>query len=194
MPSDKPAIPAARPQTLPPGPAHRSFPRRPVALRDTPEFRRGRQGERDVVAWLQARGWHVVPTYDYTGTDGTMAPRLQGQFSGFVVPDLDVSKDGQRLWVEVKTKHDATLHRLTGVFEHGISWRQWRHYVTIQGITGTEVWLFVLEEVKQALLAQRLDALGEPRVYAGDRMDPSGMVFWPRERFHFIASLERREA
>lgn len=161
---------------------------------DTPEFARGRQGEIDVAAWLQARGWYVVPSYDYSGAEGNKPPRLQGRIAGYAIPDLDVSKDGQRIWVEVKSKREPTLHRMTGTLEHGISLRLWRHYQQVQSITGSQVWLFVLEELKRALFAQSLACLGEPRIYEGQKMGRGGMAFWPCDRFRFLADLERSAA
>lgn len=158
---------------------------------DSPEFGRGRAGEITVAGWLKARGWFVVPSYDYNGQDGKKAPRLQGLVSGYAIPDLDIARQGKRIWVEVKVKAGPTYHRITGVFEHGISARLHDHYQQVEGITGTPVWLFVLEEDAQLLIAQALAELGPPRVYDGRKMGRDGMVFWPRERFRVLAELSR---
>ena len=56
---------------------------------------------------LQARGWHVIPSYDYSGEDGCKAPRMQGVDSWFTLPDLDIARNGKRFWVEVKAKGKA---------------------------------------------------------------------------------------
>ena len=49
----------------------------------------GRSAEERVARVLQHRyGCHVVPAYDYSS--GDKAPKLQGAFRGYVVPDLDV--------------------------------------------------------------------------------------------------------
>ena len=106
---------------------------------DTREFERGRQGELAIARWLQERGWYVIPSYDYSGQDGTKAPRLQGLLAGYAIPDLDVCRGGDRMWVEVKVKGGATYHRLTDTFEHGISLRLYRHYLEVQRLTGTQV-------------------------------------------------------
>lgn len=153
---------------------------------DSPEFLRGRNGEQIVARWLQERGWHIVPSYDYSGQLGDKAPRLQGAHVGYVIPDLDVAKDGMRFWAEVKLKKFPTLHRNTNTLEHGISLRLYKNYLRVQSITGTPVGVFVLEEADGFLLGASFEELGEPRYYDGDKMDRGGTVFWPREKFEVL--------
>jgi len=161
------------------------------SLRDTEEFKRGRNGERIVARLLQLAGYAIVPSYDYAGEDGEKAPRLQGIRESWVIPDLDIGQDGTRFWVEVKTKQAATLRHITGIYEHGMSLRQYQHYLEVQRITGTSVWLFVYEEDTDDVLFERLDriALFE-RLYHGNKMGRSGMVFFPRDRFRLFANLQ----
>lgn len=164
-------------------------------FRDRPEFLRGRSGERAVADWLQDRGWWIVPSYDYSGEEDNKAPRLQGAACGLVIPDLDISKQGKRLWAEVKTKAAATFYRKLNRDEHGINRRLWRHYHQVQDITGTHVWIFVVEESTQMLLAEALDVLDQDmREYNGDKMGRGGMVFWPRASFRLQAQLIEKAA
>lgn len=153
----------------------------PFRLR--PEFLRGREGEQRVAAWLQARGWYIIPAYDYGGPDGDFAPKLQGSHDGIVLPDLGMTRNGQLKWAEVKAKWAPTFTVKTQTVDHGIGYRSWRHYLRFQLETGCHVWLFILEESTQTLLAESLEQLGEGRHYDGDEMDPGGMVFWQRDAF-----------
>lgn len=150
----------------------------------------GRTAE-ETIAWiLQHRyGCHVVPVYDYNA--GDKAPRLQGAAGGYVVPDLDVSKNGARSWVEVKAKNNAgSPTRLTGRVEHGFSWRLFQQYGTVQQITGTPVYIIILETLTGEILYQSLDELDAVRrVYDGDKMDRGGTVFFPRDSFVFLCNV-----
>ena len=92
-----------------------------------------------------ARGWFVVPSYDYTGAEEEKAPRLQGLAEEFVIPDLDVCRNGVRKWIEVKTKGKPSPTRMTQRQEHGIAKRHWNSYWRVQEISGTEVWLAIYE-------------------------------------------------
>ena len=151
----------------------------------------GRSAEERVAHLLQHRyGCYVVPAYDYSV--GDEAPKLQGAFCGYVVPDLDVSKGGARSWVEVKAKTNAgSPTRLTGQIEHGFSWRLFQHYRTVQQITGTPVFIIILEVITGDILYQSLDALDEvKRVYDGDKMDRGGTVFFPRAIFEFLCNIQ----
>jgi len=153
------------------------------AFTETAEFKRGREGELSVSRWLQDRGYHVVASYDYSGSNGDKAPRMHGHQS-YVLPDLDVSKEGRRVWVEVKTKRRADMYRKLKRLEHGIPLPHWLDYLRVQAISGCVVWLVVLEEETGEWLAQSLKVLGEvARTYEGEKMGPGGMVFFPRDAF-----------
>lgn len=155
-----------------------------MSIRETEKFQRGHNGELTAARYFQGRGWFVIPSYDYSGDDGNKAPKMQGLRDGFVIPDLDICKDGLRVWVEVKTKAEPTLHRKSGTYEHGIPLRHYNHYRRVQAETGCDVWLVVFEEGAGFLLGRKLDDL-EPnkRVYDGNKMSRGGMVFWPRSEF-----------
>ena len=158
------------------------------ALRETREWERGAAGEKRVAAWLQERGWHIIPSYDYAGPDGDKPPRLQGFKVGYAVPDLDASRNGIRRWVEVKTKWEAVLYRKTQELRHGIDLRLLQHYQTVEMITGTECWIAVYEESTGALLVQAIKALGEPQI-GTDRGNK--MAYWPRDRFLHLHTFDR---
>lgn len=144
------------------------------------EFQKGRTFERFVAKLLKERGCYVVLSADYNGEDENKTPRLHGQTMGLVLPDLDVSKDGRRFWVEVKWKNQATLYRALKVLEHGINKRLYEHYLQVQTITGCPVWLFFCEDNSREILFGRLDQLTVSHVYDGDKMGRSGMVFFAR--------------
>jgi hypothetical protein len=116
-----------------------------LAFRETPEFILGRTGEKLVAEELKRLGWYVIPSYDYSGDDKDKAPRLQGLSNSFVIPDLDIAKDGIRRWVEVKTKTSATWTYMTQRYEHGIPKRHWDSYFSVQRESGCSVWLAIYE-------------------------------------------------
>lgn len=152
-----------------------------------------RHTERAVSEWLQSRGWFVLPTYDYSGLAENKAPKMHGKVKSLVIPDLDICKDGERRWAEVKYKDQSTYHRITSTIEHGISARLLNHYRTVQETSGCDVWILILEAANEVsphhldetrvLLGQTIDLLGEHRAYSGSKMGMSGMAFWPRDRF-----------
>ena len=151
-----------------------------TTFRERPEFLRGRAGEQRVAAWLQERGWYVIPSYDYIGENGDKAPRMAGTAAEYPVPDLDISRAGERRWAEVKTKYAATLTRKTQTFDHGINSRHLDAYRKVQEITGDDCWIMIYEESTGRLIGQSLTVLGEPR-----RATSLGvpMAYWPRARF-----------
>lgn len=155
---------------------------------ERPEFKRGRAGELKVSAWLQERGWFVIPSYDYSGDDRNKAPKLQGASEGFPVPDLDVCKSGDRRWVEVKTKTAADFTYKTGQWEHGIE--HYDDYVRVAAETGTEAWLAIYETSTGDLLAQSFAGLGEPR---RSTLHGKRMAYWPRSRFMHLHTFPPEE-
>lgn len=117
---------------------------------------RGREGERRVANILRERGWHIVPSYDFSGSDGDKAPKMYGPRRSFVIPDLDASRDGLRIWVEVKTKSRAVLWRKSGELRHGVETRLIEHYRQVERITGCDVWLVICEEDTREVLCASL--------------------------------------
>jgi len=157
---------------------------------DTPQFQMGRNGEKLTADLLRKRGWYVIPSYDYTGEEGNKAPKLEGQRAAYVIPDLDIAKDGTRRWAEVKTKSGATFTRINNRYEHGIPLRHFQHYLATQRVTGCEVWLFILEQDTGDVLFGRLNDLAEVRrEYRGDQMSRGGMVFFPRDAFRLFTTM-----
>ncbi|MBF0093941.1 MAG: hypothetical protein HQL34_05280 [Alphaproteobacteria bacterium] len=150
----------------------------------------GRTAEETVADILKRRfGCHVVPVYDYNANN--KAPKLHGFPVSYVVPDLDVSKDGERSWVEVKAKSNSGCPtRVTGQIEHGFAWRLFRQYQEVQRITGTPVYIVILETVSGDILFQSLDELDRvKRIYSGDKMDRGGTAFFPRTAFQFLCNV-----
>lgn len=148
-----------------------------------------------MAGWLQQRGWLIVPSYDYSGEDGNKAPKMHGVRLSLVIPDLDACRSGERFWVEVKTKWEATFTEKTQRLEHGISLRHYEHYQQVEKESGNPVWLFVLEERTGVILAGRLRDLAEhARIYKGWKMGQAGMVFFPREKFKIVDRVQTEAA
>ncbi|MFN7134036.1 MAG: hypothetical protein ACK4N5_18305 [Myxococcales bacterium] len=123
----------------------------------------GRLGERLVVEFLKSRRSGVVPSYDYTGSDGNKAPRLQFATFGLIVPDLDVCREGTRQWLEVKTYAGPAWNRRRKTLVHAIPARLFADYVAVEKQSGSPVWIAVLELSSGELLVVRLAALDEPQ-------------------------------
>lgn len=168
-----------------------------MRLADTPQYKQGAIGQRLVSLLLQGRGYYVIPSYDYTGTDGDKAPRMQAYRDSYVVPDLDVARGGQRAWIEVKTKTIPVFFRATQQERHGIEQRLWRDYEAVQRETGDPVFLFVIEQNSGTILCERMDRLGS---LDGElrHLDPGTstngyrerMVYWPRSAMRHFGTFD----
>jgi len=148
---------------------------------ETAQYLKGLHAQEIVAELLTRAGCYVIKSYDYSGKDGNKAPRMFGAMQSYILPDLDVARNGKRWWAEVKYKDHPNLWRKTNTLEHGIDKRHYDHYLRVQSETGCHVWLFVFEESSQIVLAESLDRLGEPRF--GWQYGHGGMVNWPRDRF-----------
>ena len=163
-----------------------------LPFRERPEFLRGRAAEQRIARWLQERGWYIIPSYDYAGSDGEKAPRLRGLGAGHAVPDLDVSRSGMRTWVEVKSKASANVWRkpepwgIPNIPEHGIDYSNYLDYLAVKRLTGDEVWIAVYEEDSTDLLMAEIDTLGAPRLggYLGKKI-----ANWPRSYFRHMETF-----
>jgi len=122
-------------------------------------LRQGREGEAIVTRWLQERGYGVIPSYDFTGSDGDVAPKLKFLTRSLIVPDLDVCRGGNRVWVEVKHYSHAAFNNSKQIDVHGLKAAHYRQYLQVQKATGCPVFLAIVERNTGAILIGRLDAL-----------------------------------
>lgn len=162
-------------------------------FKENPLYIKGHVGEVLVSQILQSRGWYIVPSYDYSGSDDK-APRMQGQKLCYILPDLDVSKQGEeRAWVEVKTKEEAVEYRKTHTLRHGISLKHYKHYQEVEKISGCAVYLAVYEIKTGDVLMAKLSSLAKHvQIYEGDKMDYGGMAWFPRDAFDLLETVTRR--
>lgn len=163
-----------------------------MRLEDTPEFQKGRTGEHVVADFLKDLGYYVIPSYDYSGKEESKAPQLQGLIEQYVIPDLDVAKEGRRRWVEVKTKYDATYTRITHRYEHGLPLRHFRDYQTVQEITGTQAGIAIYEEVSNCILLAWIDDLAPHARYSDMKQNgvkKEAMVYFDRRLFKMLRQL-----
>lgn len=155
-----------------------------TGFRTSPEFQKGRTGEKRVASLYQSEGYYITPNYDYSGEEGDKAPRLQGSSNAYVMPDLLVSKDGETFAVEVKTKTRANWTYFTSRLEHGFNRRLYWQYRTWQEVTGIPVFMAFWETETGDVLVARFDDLEKVRRdYDGPKMGRDGMVFFPRDAF-----------
>lgn len=154
-------------------------------FRARPEFIQGRNGEQLVAEFLKAKGYYVIPSYDYSGEDNNKAPKLQGLRLAYVIPDLDVCREGLRRWVEVKTKTEATYYRKKKELQHGIDKRHFEQYQIVQAETGCEVSLGIYElNPRPVLLIASIDDLNEYLCHEATSSDGSRMLYWDRHVFY----------
>jgi hypothetical protein len=140
---------------------------------------RGRLGELLTVSWLQSRGCGVVPCYDFCGSNGEKAPRLQFKDNGLVIPDLDVCSNGKRWWLEVKTYRAPAWNARNRCLVHGITSRLRKQYDLVSVATGTDVLIAVLEVESGVLLAAQLGLLEDwPCMCAGCRAGKECTIGW----------------
>lgn len=158
-----------------------------TSFRENPKFKWGEEFERALSAYLQSRGWGVLPVYDYSG-DEDKAPKMHKVAGGLVLPDLFAARRGTSCWVEAKRKTRTDLHRITNTIETGLPLRLLREYERVRDESGIDVWLFFGHEVENEVRCIRVGEL-EPRVYGGGRMSRGGMAFFPWDRLHRLCEL-----
>jgi hypothetical protein len=153
-----------------------------INIEDTPEYQKGLLGEKEIVKILQDNGAYVIPQYNYKQSGEFKGPCIGGSKDEYVLPDVEVfTKNGHRIWVEVKTKEIRSLHYTTNTWVHGFNLRHYKHYMKIQSITGKAVWVVFLERGGThpgSLLCCHLKTTPIHHRYEGDRMGKDGMVFF----------------
>lgn len=152
---------------------------------------RARVIERMVSEWLQARGWLILPVYDYSGLAENKAPKLLSKKLSLVTPDLLGARNGESRWVEVKWKSRADFTRMSQRMETGVDARLWNNYLLVQKETGIPVWIAFVHELENEIRAEHIDILARSARH-GDpqrKMSRSGMVFFAWDSLRFLARL-----
>lgn len=154
----------------------------------------GREAEKAVARWLMGRGWKVLPVYDYTGSDGKKAPKLESAKSSesLVCPDLFIVRGGSSRWCEVKYKTHADFTRKTQRKETGIDYRLWNHYLSVERESGFPIWLIFAHKAEDEIRGEALAELSKPerhRIYDGGKMNRSGMVFFEYDALRLMGKL-----
>jgi hypothetical protein len=165
----------------------------PKDFRQSIYFKRGLEGEIAIAQHLKRNGgWSV---FHAAGVNGEGAPLLRSdRHRSDPVPDLDVSRNGQRLWVEVKTKSHAVLQRSRATYRHGIEARSLYSYWRVQQETGTKCFLVFYELLSSEILCQSLDVLMPLAQHGGGgEYYTERMVFWDRRIFKVIGSTRHPE-
>jgi hypothetical protein len=170
-------------------------------------LRVGQVGEGDILRYLNAVGYNVLPAYEplpgtYRGPQLFVPGGRQ-----LILPDLliwRVGEAGTFRWVEAKRKTAWTWHRATSEWVTGIDRRVWREYVQIEEASGIPVWVMFLQapggvakdtpegvgEGPEGLFSQSLARLQERVHHEHDRGGPSGMLYWTPEAFRRLCSFE----
>lgn len=153
--------------------------------------------EERFAAWMRARGYWVLATYDFSGKGDSKAPKLLAPVgcSSLVLPDLQCFRAGSARWVECKYKERADEYRRGGYAVTGINLRHFRHYQKVQAATGVPASIAFMHraegEVRGATLAQLGEAGGlYSHTYYGPGMCNGGMIFWHYLRLPIVARLD----
>lgn len=161
----------------------------------------GRKGEIFISDWLKSEGWGVIPTFDYSGKNGEKAPKLQFMSDGLIIPDLDICKAGDRVWLEIKTYHGPAYNRKIAAHVHGIAVRLYNHYMRVEKETGCRVLIGILERDSKKFLVARLAKLRSFKCQckncsAGNDLycnAPPGMkrlMYWRRDEMQCIKTFD----
>jgi hypothetical protein len=141
-----------------------------------------RKWEVALATFIRARGWHVLPTYDFSGKGDDKAPKLlapAGQ-RDLVMPDLQCFRNGEVRWIECKWKARADFNIKRGYYVTGISLRLADHYERVNQMTGADVFLLFLHEHEGEVRGGKMRDLATAwsHDYQGEKMGRSGMRFW----------------
>lgn len=130
-----------------------------------------REAEQSVGEWFKKNGYAIIPSYEYSGQNDDKAPKMQTLDKGYPVPDLDVSREGYRFWVEVKRYTYAPFNRKKQCYVHGIPSRLYNSYKKVEEITGCPVFLAIEEKKWNRLLIAKLSKLKPLHCQCGCRVD-----------------------
>lgn len=160
------------------------FMKKARGLETTAEWRRGHIGEAIIAALLEREGYAVIRSYNYKGKeDEPKAPKLGIGPAGYCLPDLDVSYGGVRFWLEIKTKAPR-WYRKEKCWRFGLSLRLYRHYLAVQRLTATPVFIVFWDTAGGRIYWGKLSSL-RPQYYFGKAMHEGDFVFFRADSMVF---------
>lgn len=158
-----------------------------MLLRETAKFQWGEAFERALSEYVKRKDWAVLPVYNYRGEE-EKAPALERLAGDVILPDLHVMKGGVSPWIEAKRKTRADWTYITQRLETGIPLRHYKHYKLVKQLSGDPVLIVFGHDDENSVRWTEIDALA-PRIYAGGKMSPGGMAFWPWDQLTEICRL-----
>lgn len=119
----------------------------------------GKIAEKEIEEYFLDKDYNIIRSYDYIGNGDNKSPKLFNKLLNRVLPDLDISKDGKRFWVECKHYTHTPFNRRYNIFVHGIRKKHYDHYIEVEKRTGCEVFLFIKEIEHSCILYAKLNEL-----------------------------------
>lgn len=141
-----------------------------------------------IVNTLRADLWNVTRLDDIRSHDGG-GPRLLNDGSGIIYPDLEASKRGHRVALEVKRKAAATFGRLSGELEHGIDRVLFDNYLEYEHRMDVPTFVIIVEEERHLTFIGRIKNL-RPRL-SEIRGDPVNFIPCSQFRTDWVEYLNR---
>ena len=114
-------------------------------FRQIPKAMFGRIGEMVAAHAFRCDGFGVICSFKISSESDDEAPTIELENRREILPDLDISKRGERAWVEVKTFKSAAWNRTMKCHVHGVARRLFDNYVAVEDQTGSDVYLAVNE-------------------------------------------------
>jgi len=141
----------------------------------------GEEGEVFIKNIFLKMGWFVIPKYLYVKKG---APSLIGADVSYAVPDLDISRKGDRFWIEVKRKPLRNVYPDTGFSERLVS-----HYIEVQNITGNKVFVIFIDEKMDMCYGNWLNNLLQERTVYLDNKNRKQKYPWTSGGFNYKGNI-----
>lgn len=156
----------------------------------------GKQGEKEIGAWLRSRGCGVL--HIYPEGEEFKGPRLLIPEGALIAPDMQVFTRQRTLWVEAKHKTFFSWYRKGGYWTTGIDLKHYTDYQIVSDVTARPVWLLFLHKESLApdgtcptgLFGGDIRELARRESHRSTRWGRSGMVYWRYEHLARLATLD----
>lgn len=167
-------------------------------------------GESEIAHWLRRRGFTVMPAYEKELNTGK-GPRIFAPNDEIIAPDMLAIRPSNvaagtwvQRWVEAKTKHVFSWHRISGYWTTGIDIRHYTDYCYFQDMYRHSIWVLFLHlsdapdprdipycppHCPTGLFGAPLRRLRHCESHRSDKYGRSGMVYWRCDDLILLATL-----